>query len=358
MKKSLLVVLLVLVMFVGGCNTKGKSPASKIKIEKYNFSSISITGENSGWAIGENRVYRTTDGCKHWRDVSPQNTSEIYSYYFLDSNNAWVLSSNRILYRTKDGGNNWKSEKVPFNSAIFFFMLYGNDYKGWALKDYGMASGDEPVDVYKFENDSWALICKGEMPQVQSQNKGTIPWAGEKTGFVFLPDAKTGFVTIQYRAIDKYGLYITKDGGYTWAKGELPIPEKNVEILMKVPKVFTRGTSSTIILPVCLEEKENTNTAIFFATMDKGNTWYKETSLKVKGRIINIDILNKSCYFVLTENKLYGTNNGNSWTELSYPKNAVQVQFVNVKVGYALIKSGVNTNILYTDDGGHSWKNL
>ncbi len=364
MKKILLTTLLLL-MFFSGCNKKVTSPSELTQI--YNFDSVTMFDVNNGWAINKwkGEVYETKDGGKSWMDVSPPNKSSILSgWYFMDPHTVWVLYSN-ILYSTEDGGIHWRDNKVPFNSAILLFTRFSNSFIGWALKSYGMASGDEPVDLYKFENDSWVLVSKGQMPQEDSKNKGTIPWAGAKKGFVMLPDMLTGFITIEYRSPHDYGLYVTDDGGKTWHSEKLDMLEskKDEVFVMYSPKLSNCGTKVTVILPV-LCGKINSNhidySIVFFSKNSKETPWHEESTLQTKKEVMYIDIEDQLHWWVLTEEgNLYKTkDSGKSWVELPPIEGAVKIQFISSEIGFALVKKDNETMLFRTDDSANSWKSV
>ncbi|TYP47005.1 hypothetical protein LZ11_02484 [Thermosediminibacter litoriperuensis] len=345
---------------------KREELAHKTNSQSQNISLVylKMVTKNEGWAIGSDKVYRTIDGGATWEDVTPQGAKEIYTWYFLNSDLAWIVSSRDLkgtLYRTENGGRHWVEEEVPFNLGLLFFTPSEKSYNGWALKNYGPASGSSPVDVYKLINGSWSMIHKGQGPGTTLEKPGTLPYAGYKNGFVFLPDTKTGFVTIEYRELGKYGLYVTRDGGYTWLQSILPIPSEysDSSIYITAPIFFNDEKESTGILPVWFMNKEGDYSVVFFITHDKGQSWSGAPPFRTKERIISINITDRSHWWVLTESKLYGTRDGgNTWNELHHPKGAVQIQFVTPKVGWALINLDTGTEILHSNNGGVSWKRI
>lgn len=245
-------------------------------------------------------------------NVSPTNkiSTFTHSYYFMDPLTAWVLYSD-ILYSTEDGGIHWKENKVPFDSAILLFTRFNNEFIGWALKSYGIASGDEPVDLYKFENNSWVLVSKGQMPQEDSENKTAIPWTGDKKGFVMLKDMLTGFIIVEYRSPHDYGLYATDDGGKSWHSEKLDMLEnkKDEFFVMYSPKFFDNGTK------------------------------HEASTLQTKEKVMYIDIEDQSHWWVLTDGNLYKTEDGGrNWVELPPMEGAVEIQFINSEIGFALVK--------------------
>jgi len=87
--------------------------------QSISFIHLNMITEKNGWAIGQKKVYRTMNGGATWKDVTPTGTDEIYAWYFLNSDTAWILSFNGILYRTEDGGK--------INSDKGTGLLYSND---------------------------------------------------------------------------------------------------------------------------------------------------------------------------------------------------------------------------------------
>lgn len=364
--RKILLILFVLLFFLLGCSKRVTFPPQIPKA--YTFDSITMFDINNGWAINEGKgeVYKTEDGGKSWVDVSPPNKSSIlsHSYYFMDSCTAWVIYSNIILYSTEDGGIHWKDSKVPFNSANLLFLRLGKSFTGWALKSYGMASGNEPVDLYKFENGSWVLISKGQMPQEDSESKSSIPWTGLKKGFVMLPDMLTGFITIEYRSPGYYGLYATDDGGKSFHSEKLDILEskKDEVFIMYSPKFFNDGTVATVILPI-LCEKINSNhidySIIFFSKNSKETVWHEKSTFQTKGRVMYIDIEDPLHWWVLTDGNLYKTeDSGKNWVELPPIEGAVEIQFISSEIGFALVKKDNETILYQTNDGANSWKSV
>jgi len=89
---------------------------------------------------------------------------DIREWFFMDSDHAWILYSNGILYRTENRGRNWYDDEVPFDMGKLFFLNSNGTYQGWVLKEDGTASGNVPVDVYRLINNEWTLIHKGGCP--------------------------------------------------------------------------------------------------------------------------------------------------------------------------------------------------
>ncbi len=361
--KRLFIGLLVLTIFLSGCVSKTNDVIKNNNAKQtYDFQYIKMMTQYNGWALGENKIYITSDKGKTWIDVSPATKNNIFSWYFLNENYSWVLYSDGTLHETRNRGKSWVGSKVPFTMGKLFFLQKKDRLNGWMLKEYGPASGDNPVDVYKLIDSKWKLISKGKMPNNSLRDDNSISFEGEKTSFIFLPDAKTGIITVEYRIPGKYGLYLSSDSGYTWNKKDIPLLSKFKDdgILFYSPNFFDYEKETIVILPVCIYDiKHNDYQIIFMNSSDDGSTWKELSSFSIKEKPIEINLLDKNNWIILTNNSLFITNNnGKTWNKVKPPKNTVQIQFIDSKNGWALVKSQLDTHLYYSNNGGSSWEKL
>ncbi|AGB19660.1 WD40/YVTN/BNR-like repeat-containing protein [Thermoanaerobacterium thermosaccharolyticum] len=361
--KRFFIALLVLTIFLSGCGSKTSDVIKNNNAKQtYDFQYIKMTTQYIGWALGENKIYITSDKGKTWIDVSPANKNNIFSWYFLNENYSWVLYSDGTLYKTRNKGKSWVGSKAPFTMGKLFFLQKKDGLSGWMLKEYGPASGDSPVDVYKLIDSKWTLISKGKMPNNSLKDDNSISFEGEKTSFIFLPDAKTGIITVEYRIPGKYGLYLSSDSGYTWNKKDIPLLSKfkDDSILFYSPNFFDCEKETIVILPVCIYDiKHNDYQIIFMNSSDDGSTWKEVSSFSIKEKPIEINLVDKNNWIILTNNSLFITNNNDkTWNKVKPPKNTVQIQFIDSKNGWALVKSQLDTHLYYSNNGGSSWKKL
>ena len=99
--------------------------------------SIFFINKNDGWAAGYSSGYynsygiiiRTTDGGKNWTSQLNGSYSILYSVYFTDQNNGWVVGSEII--NTTDGGENWTSQTSW--GHLLNSVYFTNRSTGWAV---------------------------------------------------------------------------------------------------------------------------------------------------------------------------------------------------------------------------------
>lgn len=89
------------------------------------FYDVSVVDQNVIWASGDSaKVYRTTNGGINWRLLNSGLPIIIYNKVFgLDSSNAWIVSDT-MLYRTTNSGTNWYRQfysPITYINKIHFF---------------------------------------------------------------------------------------------------------------------------------------------------------------------------------------------------------------------------------------------
>lgn len=96
--------------------------------------SVYFIDENFGWALGDNDVWRTTDGGENWIEGSLQGKS----LFFIDENIGWLVRETFNIYsdaifKTTDGGVTW----VPKATQSGFYLYFVNINNGWVVGNNG-----------------------------------------------------------------------------------------------------------------------------------------------------------------------------------------------------------------------------
>lgn len=101
------------------------------------FRRFSFINENTGFVIGvqNSKLYRTTNFGISWDSVARiYGMDESYSLYFIDGNTGFSCGSFGLLYKTTNGGFNWRQENVlQFGSGYLADVIFINYFTGWTV---------------------------------------------------------------------------------------------------------------------------------------------------------------------------------------------------------------------------------
>ncbi len=160
-----------------------------------------------GWAGGgDSTLIKTTDGGNTWFQQYLPIGGDVDALWFIDEQTGWIvgggISKGSGLYKTIDGGDNWKQYPVLGDFTDIQFVS----------KDTGWAVGYSIRRVWKTTDggETW-------------QEKGTGLF-GVFTSCSFL-NGMEGWVAGAYSYIDNFEneiIYHTTDGGDTWEQQDSP----------------------------------------------------------------------------------------------------------------------------------------
>ena len=315
-----------------------------------------------GWGVGNGRVLRTVDGGQAWDDITPKDMPSDSSVYpevvGIDAQSAWILVpdskdfNHGNLYRTSDGGQNWKAAAVPFGGG---FIQLLDAKTGWVLADRGAALGSVAVDLFH-TNDGGASWIMDYHIDPQKPEIGSLPFWGGKTGMTFR-DSLNGWIAGTIPVPGSTYLYATQDGGRTWKPVQLGLPvglEKS-QVSLDVPQFFGEKNA---ILPVHLYNGGPEMT--IYVSRDGGANWKATQPVNSYGPV---SVPTKNDFIIWDGGTLHVSHDaGQSWKEITPNINLNQkigsLQFINPLVGWALSFDGKTSQIYRTSDGGQTWERL
>jgi photosystem II stability/assembly factor-like uncharacterized protein len=184
---------------------------------------LSPVSRRTAWVSGSaGTVLRTTDGGRHWRDVSPPDAAglELRDVEAFDARHAVVLSigegTDSRIYRTSDGGSTWQRTFTNAEPTAFYDCLSFWDRR------HGIALSD-PVDG-RFRvlrtNDagrSWTIVDPAGMPAAQP---GEFAFAASGTCLVTAGRSQA-WIASGGGATSR--VYRSRDRGRTWTVTSTPV---------------------------------------------------------------------------------------------------------------------------------------
>ncbi|KYH34543.1 Ycf48-like protein [Clostridium tepidiprofundi DSM 19306] len=330
------------------------------------YSNLSMKSTSIGWIVKDNRILRTEDVWKSYKDITPYKYKIDSSYYemtpsgvfFYDSNTAWIsLRTHKdkklTIYHTVDGGEHWYKTYLPVD-------------KGWEC---------EGKQYISFINNKIGFILLTSTPACSMMNKsiyktidGGVNWkkvgditnkiASYPTGITFSNDMN-GWITSSYHGQNFILAFKTTDSGVDWIKENLQIISNCTDgyYTNVYPPIFFKENKEKGILPIEYVNNDLGDKFIIpYMTSNRGYTWsvpnnFKNYKLKI------YSFINEKQWWGIDQknNKLYVTNtSGENWNEICKNKmfkDIKYIEFVNKKVGFAI----GDYIFIKTVDGGKNW---
>ncbi|SHE79977.1 Photosynthesis system II assembly factor YCF48 [Microbulbifer donghaiensis] len=185
----------------------------------------SAVGESSLWVSGtDNTVFRSTDGGVNWRDVSvkAQPLTDFRDIELFDDLTAIVMGvgtgQQSRLYLTEDGGESWQLLYANPDEQGFFDSIAFWD------RNRGLILGD-PVDGYyvimatKDGGRSWHRIGRDRVPPLREKEAA---FAASGNTLIAGPNGGAWFTTGGFQA----SVYASEDYGQSWQRSSVPLHQK------------------------------------------------------------------------------------------------------------------------------------
>jgi photosystem II stability/assembly factor-like uncharacterized protein len=259
---------------------------------------VDFVNENSGWAIGGNRIFHTSNGGDTWQ---VQFTGEYWNkIQMINDTLGFVASGSGNILKTANGGQSWVYTTTGVSNYLYS-LHFSDSQHGWAVGDQGT------IIKTSDSGQNWV--------SVNSPISGTYT-AGEG---VYFTSPDSGFV-----GISGYGYMLrTSDGGQNWTT-QYNVPAYTGKF---------QFTSSQIGYLMGNDMRKTT---------DGGDTWSYVGDYAIDFHFVNDSVGFKS-YINGSVQKT--VNGGLSWTSINTPsgEHIWAIDFLNENLGWTV---GGNGNIL------------
>lgn len=272
---------LVAVIFSLGASVQAKPEAA------VNISSIGAfqqVAAGTGWILFDGRLYWTENDGAAWRDITP--AANIQAVDFLDASRGWTVASvmdSYALASTSDGGKTWQTRTLDLPALTKVDAPISNVYMGWHTDSHGwlvfqLATGN---------NFSRGVLF--------ITTDGGVTWAarvvplGEPVTFI---DENNGWVSGGPAGNQTFR---TRDGGLSWQ----PAPSNSDQLEGQNEAGWKKSESGECVGASCVREVK------LLATLD-GVHWESmrlpngQTSLRE-----NYSISDKALLLVDSDTKAY-----------------------------------------------------
>lgn len=277
-------------------------------------------------------VWRTQDGGQTWTASQPLPPPDIFDYFspsdvvFVDAQTGWLLAHLGVgmshdyvaLYATADGGQTW-------------------------------ARVVDPNDI---------------------ENQQALPQSCYKNGLDFV-DAQTGWVAGDCGGVVPGGpfFYKTTDGGRSWSLQELPPPAEAPDVFTN-ELIYCGAASLDLstqvgrVIVQCNYAEPVQSRRWLYVTTDGGQTWAARSLPVAYGSVMFIDAdvgwsVGADAQSDQPEAQLHQTlDGGQTWSLVRSLGWAGQLDFINAQAGWAVAQAGEAIAFVYTTDGGQRWQEL
>lgn len=291
---------------------------------KASLRGLSVVNEKVVWASGTGGTYlRTIDGGVNWTIgvVPDADKLDFRDVAAFDENTAYLLSigdgETSRIYKTADGGKNWKLQFQNKNPKVFLDALAFWD------STHGMAMGD-PVEGRYFllettDGETWKPIENLQMPNAKT---GEAAFAA--SGTCILTNGKTDVFLVS--GGNDARVFRSENRGVTWLVSETPIVKGTAGSGIFSLAMFDK--SNGVIVGGNYEKPNEINNNLAF-TKDGGKNWLSGKGLNgYRSGVVFVD--KKTLITVGTGGSDLSVDSGKLWKNLDKENyNSVQAKGKN-----------------------------
>ncbi len=298
-------------------------------VDLYDFYGI-FGGDELTNVLGDSELESVSGG---WSQVASPASHDLNAIVFIDADTGYIAGDGGTLLKTIDAGLTWQNTNVPMTEDLSDLSIFGNAIY--------LCGGEESVHRSLDYGQTW---------QTLKSNPGSF-W--EFTKIQFTSEEK-GFV-LGYVGVEEF--LTTTDYGSTWqAVPNLPAIGTNAYLY---DFEFTSELVGFVAGYLINEDK-----GVLYKTEDGGINWSVIYELSPFGDVNNVSFkqltfaTGHAMYMVVGAMLYKSLDNGLSWDVVRTDAPS-SMQFLDEQTAWGIgfwKFVGGGTTILFTDDGGQTWK--
>jgi len=360
--------------------------------------SIHMLSDTQGWGTSGDSFLITRDSAQTWHELrlpaAPEKYTEEYGskVYFAatDAEHAWLLyapkpfasihgcvAADAPVWYTTDGGQTWNASQPLMHElsnkdceATFITM---DAQQGWMSLDGWYFEAGPQKDMQLFRTldggKTWKPLevtwCLHELKDSCFSNPPG--WISERAFH-----GQTGWLLgnwfghiVSNEGVPPPVFYVSTDGGENWYRRDLPPPTDNTRFYEQYfycqPYNLNLLTENVVRLKLSCSQYEPDAKPeavdYIYASEDLGETW-ETYVLPVSSEEMDTQLkFFDPDYGLLLGRTMWRTEDaGETWQQINSVTWDGQFGFVDRDHGWAIARSGVETALVYTVDGGASWQ--
>jgi photosystem II stability/assembly factor-like uncharacterized protein len=265
------------------------------------------------------------------------------------------------LYTT-DGGQSWQGTAIddPALASASIISVdmphFLNAQEGWLAINGALGMDDAVTDIWHTTNggQNWNKITSSGAPSGLMFGYSTgISFEDTHNGIAAGSPVLTA-VNPAYPVVN-----ITHDGGNTWQRKQLPLPQGGAAPLNSIttPPVFF---GNTVLLPVNVTAQGGQDQLILYRSNDGGADWFQTQVVDIRASTVYVLNPDHAWTHDILTGKLYSTNDGGTdWFPTSsstsnITTDIITLSFTDANTGWAITAQ----SLLHTIDGGKTWRKI
>jgi photosystem II stability/assembly factor-like uncharacterized protein len=339
--------------------------------------SMKLLTPDVGWAATSKKLFWTSDGGAHWKDITPRTEAQrsILSVFFVDAASGWAL----LAYSGKE------NPKTSISETLFDLASTNDSGASWSVQHLDVPDPDPSRGL---SGEAWLDFADSQHGWIEIRMNGSTAMSigvlratddgGKTWRSLGVPAAgPIRFVTPTDGWLEggptedvTQGIYVTRDGGKDWTIVTLKAPPEirpNVHPTYELPEFIDKNTG--LLLVTFSEPNDEAPTLALFTTKDGGQTWNLGSTLDEgetswQTTTASSGWLAAGCpggRFALvrahieTASKTSPAESSSGSICTIAGGGIVQITFASTNRGWLLLSSG---ELFATQDGGITWEKM